>query len=192
ARLRAESAREGGAPVLSGVAEAAKPYIVAALAAAMDRPVLYVVRERDEMERGVDALVGLVGRDFPVLPYPDADALPYERLMPEAEALKARMNVLTALSRPAGALIVVMPARALAQPLRPRAESAGAVLGLRPELRLAPRILLEHLLSLGYEHVAEAEAAGQISHRGGIVDVFPPALVRPVRIEFFGDEIESI
>ncbi|HEU5440430.1 MAG TPA: transcription-repair coupling factor [Ktedonobacterales bacterium] len=192
ARLRAEIARERGAPVLAGIAEAAKPYIVAALAAAQDRPVLYVVRDRGELERAVDALVGLVGRDFPVLPYADADALPYERLMPEADALKARMNVLTALSRPAGAMIVVMPARALAQPIMPPVEYAGALLELRPEMQLDPRILLEHLLSLGYEHAPEVEEAGHISHRGGIVDVFPPALVRPVRVEFFGDEIESV
>src|SRR5690348_12601290 len=59
-------------------------------------------------------------------------------------------------------------------------------------MRLDPRILLQHLLSLGYEQAPEVEDAGQVSHRGGIVDVFPPALPRPVRIEFFGDEIESI
>ncbi|MFI5274475.1 MAG: hypothetical protein ACHQ4H_15705, partial [Ktedonobacterales bacterium] len=192
ARLRAELARDEGAPLLPGVADAAKPYVVAALAVALDRPVLYVVRDGEEMERATEALRGLAGNDIPVLAYADRDTLPYERLLPEGDAVKARMNALTALARPVGALLVVMPARALAQPVMPPQEYTGALVELRPGMQLDPRILMEHLLSLGYEHAAEVEDAGQISHRGGIVDVFPPALVRPVRIEFFGDEIESI
>jgi len=52
--------------------------------------------------------------------------------------------------------------------------------------------MLEHLYNLGYEPVAEVEEPGQFSHRGGIIDLFPPTLPRPVRIEFFGDEIESL
>ncbi len=179
-------------PVLSGVVEAAKPYIIAALAVSLDRPVLYVVRDEEEVERATDTLVGLVGRDFPILPYADRDALPYERLMPDALAVQSRMNVLTALTRPAGALIVVCSVRALSQPVMPPDEFSQAIVELHNGLQLDPRILLQHLLSLGYEQVAEVETSGQVSHRGGIVDVFPPALVRPVRIEFFGDEIDSI
>ena len=53
-------------------------------------------------------------------------------------------------------------------------------------------MMLEHLYNLGYEPVAEVEEPGQFSHRGGIIDLFPPTLPRPVRIEFFGDEIESL
>ena len=68
-RLRERLSADGFAPVLSGVTEAAKPYLVAALAAALDRPVLYVVRDNAEVERATDALIGLIGRDFPVLPY---------------------------------------------------------------------------------------------------------------------------
>jgi transcription-repair coupling factor (superfamily II helicase) len=187
-----EPRNAGLAPVLTGIAEPAKPYLVAALAAALDRPVLYVVRDAEQAERATEALVGLIGRDFPVLLYADRDALPYERLIPESEALRSRMNVLTALARPAGASLVVMPARALVQPVMPPEEYAQALVELRPETSIDPRILLQHLLSLGYEHVAEVDDAGQVSHRGGIVDIFPPALPRPVRVEFFGDEIESI
>ncbi|HST87007.1 MAG TPA: transcription-repair coupling factor, partial [Ktedonobacterales bacterium] len=171
---------------------AAKPYLVAALATALDRPVLYVVRDNAEVERVTDALVGLIGRDFPVLPYADRDALPYERLLPDAESVKSRMNALTALSRPAGALVVICSDRALTQPLMPPDEFASAVVELRGGMRLDPRILLQHLLSLGYEQAPEVEDAGRVSHRGGIVDIFPPALPRPVRVEFFGDEIDSI
>jgi transcription-repair coupling factor (superfamily II helicase) len=191
-RLRERLAPGPAAPVLSGVTEAARPYVVAALATTLQRPVLYVVRDASEVERAVDAVAGLVGRDMAVLPYADRDALPYERLMPDALSVKTRMNVLTALSRPAGALVVVASARALSQPVMPPEEFARALLELRPGLPLEPRTLLERLLALGYEPVAEIEETGQVSHRGGIVDVFPPALPRPIRIEYWGDEIESI
>src|SRR5207253_5687187 len=53
-------------------------------------------------------------------------------------------------------------------------------------------LMLEHLYNLGYEPVTEVEEPGQLSHRGGIIDLFPVTLPRPVRIEFFGDEIESL
>jgi len=179
-------------PVLSGVVEAAKPYVVASLAVSLDRPVLYVVRDAEEVERVTETFVGLIGRDFPVLPYLDRDAMPYERLMPDTVSVQSRMNVLMALTRPTGALVIICSARALSQPVMPPEEFAQAIVELRNGQQLDPRILLQHLLSLGYEQVGEVEEAGQVSHRGGIVDIFPPALVRPVRIEFFGDEIESI
>src|SRR5437879_5264808 len=91
-RLRERLASDAASPIVSGVSEAAKPYLVAALAVSLDRPVLYVVRDNDVVERTADALVGLVGRDFPVLSYMDNDALPFERLMPDAESVKTRMN----------------------------------------------------------------------------------------------------
>ncbi|MGO8950811.1 MAG: CarD family transcriptional regulator, partial [Ktedonobacterales bacterium] len=179
-------------PVLSGVVEAAKPYVVAALAVSFDRPVLYVVRDAGDVERVTETLSGLIGRDIPILPYADRDALPYERLMPDSLSVQSRMNVLTALTRPAGAMIVICSVRALSQPVMPPQEFSEAIVELRSGSSLEPRILLQHLLSLGYEQVAEVETPGQVSHRGGIIDVFPPAMVRPVRVEFFGEEIDSI
>ena len=191
-RLRERLAPGAAAPIISGVTEAAKPYLVAALAVALDRPVVLVTRDQESAERAADAAVGLVGRDVPVLPYADRDALPFERLMPDAQSVKTRMNVLTALTRPAGAMVIVCSARALTQPVMPAQEFARALLEIRDGLQLDPRLLLESLLGLGYEPVAEVEDVGQVSHRGGIVDLFPPALARPVRVEFWGDEIDSI
>src|SRR5260370_13553842 len=112
--------------------------------------------------------------------------------MPDTLAVQGRMSALTALTRPQGPLVVVCSARALTQPVLPPAEFAAALQEVRPGAALDPLRLLERLAALGYEPVAEVEAPGQMSHRGGIVDLFPPALVRPVRVEFWGDEVESI
>src|SRR5262249_40595408 len=126
-RLRQRLAPGAAAPVLSGVTEAARPYIVAALAVTLDCPLLYVVRRDDELARPASALGALLGRDVPVLTDADGAARPYERLMPDVESVQARMSVLTALSRPRGAMVVVCSARALTQPVMPLAEFANSL-----------------------------------------------------------------
>jgi transcription-repair coupling factor (superfamily II helicase) len=191
-RLREHLAPGDASPVLTGVTDAAKPYVVAALVRTLGRPVMYVVRDASAAAPAAEGLRALVGRDVPVYVYPDRDALPYERLMPDHVAVQGRMSTLTALVGTHGPLVVVCSARALTQPVLPPEELAEVLQALKPGLQLDPRRLMENLVALGYEQVAEVESPGEMSHRGGIVDVFPPALVRPVRIEFFGDEIESI
>ncbi len=191
-RLRERVAPGSAAPVLSGVTEAARPYIVAALATALHGPVLYVVRRFDDIERAQAALGALLGNGMPVLAYSDRDALPFERLMPDVESVQSRMRVLTALSRPAGPMVVVCSARALTQPVIPPGEFSESLVELRDQVQFDPLLLLTQLLRLGYEPVVEVEEPGQVSHRGGIVDLYPPSLPRPVRVEFFGDEIESV
>ena len=192
ARLREAIAAGARSPVLTGVGEAARPYIVATLAAELRRPILYVVRESDVVPVIADALAVLLGRDAMVLPYFDGDALPFERLMPSAESVKSRLRGLTALLHPGPVCVVVCSARALTQPVLPPRELREALLELRAGMSLDPRALLERLLAIGYEPVAEVEESGQVSHRGGIVDLFPPALDRPIRVEFWGDEVESL
>jgi transcription-repair coupling factor (superfamily II helicase) len=191
-RLREALASGSAVPVIAGVTEAAKPYLVAALAAGLGRPALYVVRDADATEPAAEALRGLLGRDARVFTYHDRDALPYERLLPDPVEVQGRMAALTALVRPESSVVVVCSARALSQPVIPPEEFATALQVIRPSQQIEPHALLERLAALGYEPVAEVAAPGEVSHRGGIVDVFPPALPRPVRLEFWGDEIDSV
>ena len=193
------SARSGAAyhlPAISGVSEAARPYLVAALAQTLGAPLLYVTRDDEQIEGVVQSLAALTGGDIPVRAFSALDALPWERLLPNRETIKERMNALILLTQVADAplspAIIVCSARALTQPIMPLDEFRAALLALRPGQRLDPRLLLERLMTLGYDFEAEVEEVGQFTHRGGIVDVFSPAMERPVRIEFFGDEIESI
>ena len=190
-RLREHLAPATAAPVLSGVTEAARPYLIAALATTQESPLIYVVRDNERVTQVAETLGALLGRETRALPWIDRDALPYERLMPDPETVQTRMRALTALAR-REPVIVVCSSRALAQPVLPPDEFAAALLELRPGLELAPRLLLEHLMAVGYEPVVEVEEVGQMSHRGGIVDFFPPVMERPIRVEFFGDEIDSI
>ena len=191
-RLRDLVASGGSTPLISGVAEVARPYVVAALAEDLRRPILYVVRDDEQVGRTAEALTALLGKNVSVLPYIESDALPYERLIPDAQGVKSRMNALAALRRDEGGLVVVCSARALTQPVMPPETFVAATRELRAGERMEPRDLLATLIGLGYEPEVEVEEVGQVAHRGGIVDFFPPALERPARVEFFGDEIESV
>ena len=181
-----------GVPALTGITEAARPYVVAALSSSLKSSLLLVVADETQATQVVDILKTLVEEPEEVYCLPDRDALPYERLMSDAETTQQRMNALIRLTEQHQQAIVVCSARALTQPVIPPQELAASLYDLEPGDEVDLTALLEHLYNLGYEPVTEVEESGQFSHRGGIVDLFPPTLPRPVRIEFFGDEIESI
>jgi transcription-repair coupling factor (superfamily II helicase) len=174
-----------------GLPDAAKAAVLAALARASDEPLLAVVAREDRAEALIEELSAWLGDARPVLPFPQRDVLPYERLAPDPEAVRQRLeaiSLLTGGSRP----IVIASVMALAQrTLSPR-ELADSTRLLRPGARLDPGRFLAQLVALGYAGESLVERAGQASHRGGIIDVFPPQAEAPVRIELVGREIESL
>jgi transcription-repair coupling factor (superfamily II helicase) len=191
-RLVVRLREAAGVPALSGIAEAARPYVIATLAASLQEPMLVVAADEAEAGRLIDTLKLLLVRPEEAFFLPDRDALPYERLISDARAIQQRMNALIALGERGSKAIVVCSARALTQPVLPAQELATSLYDLVPGEEIDLPLLLDHLYNLGYEPVTEVEEPGQFSHRGGIVDLFPPTLPRPVRIEFFGDEVESL
>ncbi len=179
-------------PALTGVTEAARPFIVAALSSALKQPMLIVVKDETQAQQFAETLKVFLPGQSDILALPDRDALPYERLISDTETTQQRMQALTALVERERTPIVVCSARVLTQPIMPPQELAAALFTLQPAQEVDLTMLIEHLYNLGYEPVAEVEEPGQFSHRGGIIDLFPPMLPRPVRVEFFGDEIESL
>ena len=188
-----ERLREGeGLPALTGITEPAHPYTIAALASTLKQPLLVVVEDELQANTVTETLKAFVPQPNDVLCLPDRDALPYERLISDSLTMQQRMTALMLLARRKESAIVVCSARALTQPVIPPQELNAALYELQPGQEVDLTLMLEHLYNLGYEPVAEVEEPGQFSHRGGIVDLFPPTLPRPVRIEFFGDEVESL
>ncbi|HYB00375.1 MAG TPA: CarD family transcriptional regulator, partial [Ktedonobacteraceae bacterium] len=179
-------------PAITGITEAARPYIIAAIASTLQQPLLVVLTSETQANMVADTLKILVQRPGDVLYFPDRDALPYERLISDALTTQQRMNTLICLTERERNPIVVCSARALTQPVIPPQELSASLYSLEPGQEVDLSLMLEHLYNLGYEPVTEVEEPGQFSHRGGIVDLFPVTLPRPVRIEFFGDEIESL
>lgn len=191
-RLIDQLRKAEGVPAFTGITEAARPYVVATLAQTLKQPLLVVVPDEVQAGQMVETLKLFLPNPSDIFCLPDRDALPYERLMGDAQTTQQRMQALIAMVERERTTIVVCSARALTQFVIPPQELSASLYTLEPGQEVDLTLMLEHLYNLGYEPVAEVEEPGQFSHRGGIVDLFPPTLPRPVRVEFFGDEIESL
>jgi len=191
-RLLEQIRNADGLPALTGVNEAAHPYVIAALAQILKQPILLVVSDEAQASQVVETLKQFVSTPDDVLCLPDRNALPYERLISNTATTQERMQALIALVQKERTPLVVCSARVLTQLVIPPKELSNSLFTLKTAQEVDLTMMLEHLYNLGYTPVAEVEEPGQFSHRGGIVDLFPPTLPRPIRVEFFGDEIESL
>ncbi|HTD96658.1 MAG TPA: transcription-repair coupling factor [Edaphobacter sp.] len=126
-----------------------------------------------------------------VLRLPAHDVLPFENLSPHPEIQETRAATLWKIAT-GTARLVIAPVEAACMKLFPRDFYRALALHLRTGEEYMPDMLVEHLLSVGYTRVDVVEMPGQVTLRGGIIDVYSPEMDRPVRIDFFGDEIESI
>jgi transcription-repair coupling factor (superfamily II helicase) len=160
-------------------------------AVASTRPVVVVARTDEEAHRLADDLAALVGAAH-VRTLAERAALPLERAHPEHDESADRLAVLADLGAAPRGLVVVAPLLALVQRTLGPAQLAAARVTVRVGERIAQRTLLERLVAGGYEPSVEVTGIGEFAHRGGLVDAWPPGASGPVRIELFGDEVESI
>jgi transcription-repair coupling factor (superfamily II helicase) len=135
-------------------------------------------------------LTGALSADA-VLRLPAHDVLPFENLSPHPEIQESRAATLWKIAT-GTARLVIAPIEAACMRLFPREHYASLALHLKRGEEYLPDMLVEHLLSVGYNRVDVVEMPGQVTLRGGILDVYSPEIERPIRIEFFGDEIDSI
>ncbi|MGH8861490.1 MAG: transcription-repair coupling factor, partial [Jatrophihabitantaceae bacterium] len=186
-----------GAPALTITAPAAvQPFAIAATARA-GRPVLAVTSSAREAEDLVTALACLVPADQVAL-YPGWETLPHERLTPRADTVGQRLAVLRRLAHPSaddpatGPLsVVVAPVRSVLQPQVPGLGELTPV-SLKPGDERELSDIVTELVEAGYTRTELVESRGDFAVRGGILDVFPPTEEHPLRVEFWGDEVEEI
>ncbi len=182
---------------------AARPPVIAALALHVQHLYLVLVGRSDDALRTVEDLRQWLASER-VLLYPASETLPYEPIAPAIDVVRQRIHVLQQIqamahvpqdtigTTPMHALIIVAPVRALLQPTLTPAELASATIELRLGTILAQDTLLRRWIDQGYRVAPSVEAPGQINRRGGLVDIWPPSAVQPLRIEWFGNEIDSL
>jgi transcription-repair coupling factor (superfamily II helicase) len=184
-------------PLTLGLLSAARPYLIAALQRDLDRP-LVVVTARPEQANQLHSQLRLwSARPESVLLFPEPNALPYEHIAWNIETVQQRIRVLATLlqvrdSDSLSSPIIIASARALMQKTIPVGEFQAGVHTLRQGQKVSLEKMLVNWISLGYEPATIVEEPGTFSRRGGIIDIFPPHSAWPVRIELFGDEIESL
>jgi transcription-repair coupling factor (superfamily II helicase) len=192
-----------------GIIQPARPFLVAALYRKLGRPIVLLTARAERVRYWTDQLDVWTGADG-ILPFPEPDPLPYERVPWTRETVTDRLTALAALlgwekaggpSAPHPPFIVAS-ARALMHKTLPVREFR---MGLR-QYRRGQEVNLQRMVSSwvahGYRPETVVEEPGTFSRRGGLIDVFPPNILnpnagsselsQPVRIELFGDEIDSL
>ncbi|UQA95008.1 transcription-repair coupling factor [Streptomyces halobius] len=179
---------------------AARAFAVAALARESGRPVLAVTATGREAEDLAAALRTLMpaGEEHSVVEFPSWETLPHERLSPRSDTVGRRLAVLRRLTHPreddpsAGPVsVVVAPIRSV---LQPQVKGLGELepVSLRTGDSADLEEIVDRLAAAAYARVELVEKRGEFAVRGGILDVFPPTEEHPLRVEFWGDDVEEI
>ncbi len=172
-----------------GAGEEAHPFLAACFFAACSGPLVVVVPGREAAEEMEEELAEVLGREA-------VKALPLRELVivgervEDAEAVSLRSRALASIGG-GEHVAVVCEARALCQPLPGRREDVAPLLftvGAEMDMEEA----VGRLADMGYQREYLVEGAGHFAVRGGILDVYDPALPFPARVEFFGDRVERV
>jgi len=182
-----------------GLRRSARLPVLAALHACLKRPILLVTDRADHALTLFDELALWAPGATRYL-FPEPNPLFYEKASWGRTTRRERLLVLTSLGRhhipgtptPAGFPIIIAPARALMARTLSRREFLKATRILRRGEPLITNEVIHRWVALGYEAENTVITPGQFARRGGILDIWPPAEPLPVRIELFGDEIESL
>jgi transcription-repair coupling factor (superfamily II helicase) len=195
---RTASHLKGGAGRIrvSGLTPTAKAAYFPLFARAAANPIIIIVadnRAAESLLPALEAFCEMTNALDPesIVKLPAYDVLPFENLSPHPDIQEERASALWKLAG-GEARIVIVPAEAATMRLQPREFYSGLARLVRRGESVEPEQLVQHLNVTGYAAVDVVEMPGQYALRGGILDVYPPETERPLRLEFFGDEVESI
>jgi transcription-repair coupling factor (superfamily II helicase) len=181
------------------IIDAAKTYLIAALHHDLGLPAMVITARAEDCQRLYEELQIWCPPSSQVRLFPEPDALPYEYLASDFTTTRERLQVLSVLTscqncevnNAEAPLIVVSAAAAMGKTIRTD-DFVSACHTLKQGMSADPLALMARWQTMGYEMENTVEVTGTMSRRGGIVDIFPACSAFPARIEFFGNQIESI
>ena len=183
--------------IASGVPEGLDALLLGELARQTPRgaPILHIARDANRLVTLEDA-IAFFAPDVTVLTFPAWDGVPYDRVAPNADTIARRIATLSELTHRETAgntssLIVLTTVNAVVQRVPPRAFIAASSMRLAAGNAVSMQELVERLEVSGYGRAGTVTDPGQYAVRGGILDLYPPG-AQPVRLDFFGDTLESI
>ncbi|MCR5756888.1 MAG: transcription-repair coupling factor [Selenomonas sp.] len=173
-----------------GLSNSQKHAILAAAFSTAPQPLVILVHSNEALSDWREDLLSLLP-ETEVLELPELDMMTVQAEARSMERAARRMDVLVRLMRKEPVIVLAKAAAAVQKGISRQDFARLSVnISLGDEIPLEK--LLQRLVQLGYEHADEVERIGQFSNRGGIVDVYPVNGENPVRVEFFGDEIDSL
>jgi len=179
------------------ILDAAKPYLIAALYEELNLPLMVVTGQPESARKLHEQLRAWCSPSAELHRLPELDFLPYDssQLSAVSYQMMERLRALATLALYEGSdkpPLIVTSALAIMSKTIPQRDFVAACHILKPGMVAEPIELLRRWQSMGYEVEDVVEVPGQMSKRGGIIDVFPPCSQLPVRIEFFGNQVESM
>ncbi len=171
----------------------ARPAVVGRLLGRVPGPVVLLTASPEAAKQLAEQVRLWADPGLEVAVFPEPEALPYQRVAAEPFGRQARLGLLhrlAGLGNPPALLVVSAPALLARFPAPEQVRQAA--LRLEVGTRLSPEALARRLVALGYEPATVVTAPGTFARRGGIVDFYPPTEPWPVRVEFFGDEVDSL
>ena len=177
--------------VYAAMPHGTKTFLAAAFVRASGERLVWVARDAEIADRVAEELAAWLGDPSAVVTLEPRTALAYERSELVRDESAARVATLAAW-RSGVPRVLVASVHALLQHTLDADRLPEPPLELRPRQRMSQERVLRELVALGYENLPEVGGRGEFARRGGIVDVFPAGQPLPVRIEWFGDEIDSL
>ncbi len=188
--LRREMQKGRGPVQAGGCLESEKAHLIAALSEESGMNCHLVVTYSDQRAREIQEDLSYFAEN--VCLYPAKDMLFYAADVQGSVTARARLSVIRRLSDRRRPVTVVTTIDGLMDHLKSMEELVGTALTLRPGEERELEQLAQALVKLGYEREGQVENPGQFSIRGGIADIWPLTEELPVRLEFFGDEVDSL
>ncbi|TET18285.1 MAG: transcription-repair coupling factor, partial [Dehalococcoidia bacterium] len=176
------------------VLDAAKPYLIAGLYHSLKRPILVVTAQPENCKKLYEQLLTWCNSNQIKL-FPEPDTLPYQRVASDTSTELERLQVLSALANiepTTDTPLVVASAPAFMQKTTPHRDFTFARHTIKVGMDIEPLKLLSQWEAMGYRIENIVEVPGTISHRGGIIDIYPPSSDLPARLEFYGNTVDSI
>ncbi|MFT7369726.1 MAG: transcription-repair coupling factor (superfamily II helicase) [Alteromonas macleodii] len=161
------------------------------LAEAADVAVVHICRD-DKRVEAMRAALAFFAPEMPVLIFPSWDCLPYDRVSPNADVSAARMAVLAGLAHGMPKRFILLTTlNAATQKVPARAVLREAAFSARVGSRIDEAALRAFLVRMGFTQAPTVTEPGDYAVRGGIIDIYPPGQVGPVRLDLFGDDLEG-
>ncbi len=188
-----EAWRSDGGLTVFDAPDGADAMAVAGAAEVRQGLVVYIARDAARAADMKSAL-RFFAPDIPAVEFPAWDCLPYDRVSPSSAVLAQRMAALSLLSaeRTDGPLIVITTVNAASQRTPPKEMIAESSFSAAPGDIVSMDRLTAYLVSNGYVRSSTVREAGEFAVRGGLVDLFPPGAEEPIRLDFFGDSLETV
>ena len=180
---------------VSGCVDGAASLAAATLARQQNR-LIYITRDDSQLVQAIQSLA-FISPDTEVLSLPAWDCLPYDRVSPHSSIVSQRINCLSALAayeqhQPDRPVIIVTTMNSWLQKLPPLSFYSRRRIALKQGMTISPAELGRKLSEIGFLRTQTVREFGEFSIRGGIVDIFAHADQDPIRLDFFGDEIDSL